>query len=64
VYHFHNGQWEQVTSSIDTGNKWIYANGITSFSQFAVGVVPEPSTIVLLATVALAGLLAWRRRQP
>ncbi|MGD0653793.1 MAG: PEP-CTERM sorting domain-containing protein [Thermoguttaceae bacterium] len=64
VYHFHNGQWEQVTSSIDTGNKWIYANGITSCSQFAVGVVPEPSTIVLLATVALAGLLAWRRRQP
>jgi hypothetical protein len=62
VYQFRNGKWEQITSGIDTGNKWIYANGVTSFSQFAVGIVPEPSSIVLLCTAVLACLLYWRRR--
>ena len=37
VYHFTDSNWVDVTSGIDTTNKWIGADGVASFSTFAVG---------------------------
>jgi hypothetical protein len=62
VYHLSGGGWDDVTSSIDTTNNWISANGVTSFSMYAVGVVPEPSAFVLLGIGVLSLLpYTWRR---
>lgn len=60
VFHYTGGSWVDVTTSIDTTNKWITAEGIDSFSQFSVGVIPEPATMGLL----VLGLpLVLRRRK-
>lgn len=59
LYHFAGGQWVDVTGSLDAANNWIYANGMTSFSLYAVGgvPVPEPSSLVLLSLSAMAGAI-------
>lgn len=65
VYHFTAGSWVDVTTAIDTTNKWLHADGMTSFSTLAVGVaIPEPGTLSLLSMGAVA-LLAytWRSRK-
>ena len=59
LFHYTGGQWQTVASTIDPANFLITGAGITSFSDFEVGVVPEPSTILLFG---LGGLLAWRKR--
>lgn len=58
VFHYNGANWVDVTGTIDIGNNLIYANDISSFSHFAVGAVPEPAT---LALVALGGLVLRRR---
>ena len=63
VFHFDAGMWKDVTSGLDATNNLIYADGMTSFSQYAVG-VPEPSTLALLVTSMLSLLAyAWQRRK-
>ncbi len=60
LFHYEGGQWVDIVTSVDTVNKLIHANGVTSFSTFAVGVTPEPATLTLLA---LGGLAVLRRRR-
>jgi len=64
LYHQVNGRWVDVTSGVDTVNKFIAADDVNSFSLFAVGteIVPEPSTLCLLG-MGLLGLSARRKRQ-
>ena len=62
LYHFTNGEWLDVTSNLDTTNKLITAEGLTEFSQFGIGAVPEPTTTVMFFAVLL-GLLGIRRRR-
>jgi len=62
VLHFDGKAWLDVTSGLDTLNHLIYAQGVESFSYYAVGAVPEPATaVVLLGGLAL--LLARRRTE-
>lgn len=61
VYHYTGGQWVALDAELLAGQK-IKATGATGFSMFAVGslsIIPEPSTLVLLAL----GLLAVGRRR-
>ncbi len=60
VFHYTGGQWLPITSGIDLNTKTIWADGVTSFSLFAVGYIPEPASALLLA---LASLGTLRRRQ-
>lgn len=60
LYHYLAGSWTEVPSTLDTANNLISASGVTSLSPFAVGVVPEPATMLLLLLPALA--LRRRRR--
>lgn len=63
IYHFENDAWIPLSGTLDT-----LANTITvdtpSLSPFAVGLVPEPSSFVLVG-IALAGVVfgAARRRR-
>jgi lipopolysaccharide export system protein LptA len=62
VYQFTGGNWVDITTGIDTVKNQISADGITSFSQFAVAesltaltgttAVPEPTTLILV-TIAI-----------
>ncbi|MDD5708315.1 MAG: hypothetical protein PHR35_20545 [Kiritimatiellae bacterium] len=45
VYRYTSGVWTDVTSSLDTANHRITANGLTSLSQFAVG-LPVSGTVI------------------
>jgi hypothetical protein len=65
VFQFHNSRWADITSSIDMGSHWAHANGVDSFSYFAVatGIVPEPVSAVLLATGLLAVAATGRCRR-
>lgn len=67
LWHFTDGAWTNITASIDTVNKRITGLPVTSFSLFviaedlqSVGVVPEPSTLLLLAAGAA---VVWQRRR-
>jgi len=64
LYHQVNGSWVDVTSGVDTTNKFITANDVDSFSLFAVGtdIVPEPATLGLLVFGSLA-VIARRKRK-
>ncbi len=53
-----NGSWIDLGATVDTTGNVISA-GMDSVSMYAVGVVPEPGTLVLLA----AGTLAFFRRR-
>ncbi|MEI8309292.1 MAG: hypothetical protein WCH98_00910 [Verrucomicrobiota bacterium] len=63
VFHYNGAAWQDVTTGLDTTNKWIYASGRTDFSYYAVGVIPEPATLGMLVLAAVA-LLPLRRRLP
>ncbi len=53
VFHYTGGQWVPITSGIDLDTRTIWADGVTSFSLFAVGYIPEPASATLLALLAL-----------
>lgn len=55
------GEWRVVTGKRDVANNWIGTNDLSALSPFAVGVVPEPRSLMLLALGTL-GLL--RRKAP
>lgn len=61
-YHFVGGNWVDVTTGVDTAGNLISADGVDSFSLFAVGNVPEPTTMGLLAVGAVAALAQRRTR--
>ena len=54
VLHYENGVWQVVTGMRDVANNWIGTNDLTSLSPFAVGVIPEPRCLMLLALTSLA----------
>ncbi|MCX6877683.1 MAG: hypothetical protein NTW21_28315 [Verrucomicrobia bacterium] len=54
VLHYVNGQWQVVTGLRDVTNKWIGTTDLTSLSPFAVGAIPEPRSLMLLALGSLA----------
>ena len=73
LYHFSDGQWMDVTDSLNVQTKIIGASGIDSFSLFAVGLdiasdgaldptIPEPASLGLLLAGA-AGLGGYLRRR-
>ena len=60
IWHFADGSWHMggtVDEEADT-----VSLTVDSFSPFSLGVVPEPSVLAILTTVALA-LLAYARRR-
>lgn len=61
VFHHTGGTWVDITSGTNTTDKLIWADGVTDFSLFAVGTIPEPSTLVLL--VLAASVLGLCRRR-
>jgi hypothetical protein len=61
VYHFTGGAWVSLGGIVDALNNTITVQ-TPSFSAFALGVVPEPSTALLLAT-GVAGLALYSRRR-
>ncbi len=63
VYHLTGGEWVDVTGGLDAANNWIFANGMTSFSLYAVGgaPVPEPATLALLLAFGLTCAVYVRR---
>jgi hypothetical protein len=60
--------WTAVSYVFSGGGSYYLEFGVTNItdnglsSVTAAGVVPEPSSLVLAGTGALAGLLGWRRR--
>lgn len=62
MLHFDGTKWEDVTAGVDTVNKWVYATDRSSFSFYAVGVVPEP-TLVMTCATAFAFLTLTRRHR-
>jgi len=37
LFHYTGGKWVDTAATLDTGNKWITASNLTSFSEFGVG---------------------------
>ncbi len=61
IFHYTDGAWVALDTTVNLANKWVTASGITSFSLFAVGyAIPEPTSALLLG---LAGLVLLRRRR-
>ncbi len=65
LYRLDGSTWDLVGSnSPDTTNYLLTANGVTTFGEFAIAtVVPEPSTLVLLATGAMGLAFGWWRKR-
>jgi hypothetical protein len=70
IYHFHNGQWTPQSGVVDPVNNTITVAGITSFSDWGLGIgaaqvaaVPEPSSFVIFGLSLIGGAVALRRRR-
>lgn len=61
VYHFSGGQWVLTAGIVDHSSNRITVQ-THSFSPFMIGVIPEPSTLVLLSMGAV-GILVYARRR-
>ena len=62
VFHLDGAFWTDVTGGLDMASHSIYTRGVDSFSIYAVGTVPEPATLSLLA-LGLGALAVRRRRR-
>jgi hypothetical protein len=60
VFHYNGSSWDVLGGTVNAGSSTISVDGVDSFSQFAVGVVPEPTTLSLLVA---GGLAILRRRK-
>ncbi len=64
LFQHEGGSWVEVPSTLDMVNNLISATGLTSFSAFVVGAIPEPSTVALaLLGLLTLGLYGRRRRR-
>jgi hypothetical protein len=61
IYHFTGGAWTELAGVQDVVRNTITVQ-TSDFSPFGLGMIPEPSTALLLAT-GLAGLAAAGRRR-
>ena len=61
VWHWNGQEWQDVTAFLDTQANTITTTELTSFSPFVV--VPEPTTLGLLAAGGVALLVGRRRHQ-
>jgi len=61
ILHYNNssGQWDILNTTISLANFTAYTTGVTSFSPFALAMLPEPAAGLLLALAS--GLVALRR---
>jgi hypothetical protein len=62
LWQFSNGSWSRFNVDDLTVNDRYASFTSTGLGKYAVSAVPEPSTIALLLTAALGGLLWWHRR--
>jgi hypothetical protein len=67
LYRSSGGAWYSVAASLDTVNKWMLSQPLSSFSIFAIAaenenLIPEPASATLLFFSTLA-LLRRRRRK-
>ena len=69
LLHYNGHSWDLVAgTTIDATDNLLIADGLTSFSDYAIatGAVPEPSTILIWSVLGVAGCFytrASRRRK-
>jgi hypothetical protein len=69
LYHYYSGAWNQVPIGINTVNNHI-SGTVNHLSYLAIardtggpGVIPEPSTIILMLLGFMGLCIAWRRKK-
>jgi len=65
VWHYDGSQWAAFETDVFSYDGRYASMLVTGFSAYAVSAVPEPGTLVLLVSAALAGVvwLRWRGRR-
>ena len=56
LYHWNGSSWDALGTTVDQANNLVTATGVTGMSDFAVGYVPEPATLVVIGLGACLSL--------